>query len=256
MTDLDDLVAGLTRIQSDRIDIEPGHQVPVKRTVAAPPDKEQALHRTHPAPRTVTQWVTGTTMGSRRAVKAPCLISQLAEAIETGSDRTGTRSVPGSRPPLDMTALNLWTEISYNLAHWAHALGITRHHSMIPTDNTQPNPARATVPPVAALLRAVAAAARDRAEDGILDALTRSCRGWTDRIHTLFSPADGQHGIYGAQCPDCGATTVITPRDGENILTPAIVRAPDREKPLVWYICQACTSMRGFPTYDTEEVPA
>lgn len=257
MSDLDDLVAGLTRIRSDRIDVEAGHTVPVKRTVAAPsPIEELALHRTHPAPKTITEWVTGTTMGSRRAVKAPCLISQLAEAIETGNDRTGTRSVPGSRPPLDMAALDLWTEITYQLAYWARALAITRRHSMLPADNLQANVHRASVPPVAALLRAVAAAARDRADDGILDALTRSTRSWTDRIHALFAPAEGQQGVYGAVCPHCGATTVITDRDGEKIQTPAIVRAPDRDKPLTWYICCACGYQRGLPTYDTDEVPA
>lgn len=209
MTDLHDLVNGLTRTAKMRIEV--GYQ--------------------------------GYT------ATAPCLLAQLAEAIEYRDDRNGTRSIPGSRPPLDMTALNLWCDISGSLHFWAHHLGIDRRGYIGPPADSK----GLTLPPIGKLLRAVAAEASGRGMQPIVEALTRSCRSWTDRINAIFSPSEGQQGIYGAQCPDCGATTVITPRDGENIQTPAIVRAPDREKPLVWYICQACTSMRGLPTYDTND---
>lgn len=183
---------------------------------------------------------------------APCLLAQLAEAIETGNDRTGTRSVPGSRPPLDMTALDLWTEICTNLRQWANFLDVQRSVSLKPSDNRPTGERKQKLPPVADLLRAVAAAARDRAEDGIITALTRSCRSWTDRIIGLFAPSEGQQGIYGAVCPHCQQSTVITDRDGENILTPAIIRTRDRDKPLLWFVCQACGWQRGTPSYDTE----
>lgn len=259
MTELDDLVAGLTRIQTDRIDIEAGYALAVKQNIPAPPPEEhRPLHDTHAPATRVTVWATGVTMGGRRKVVAPCLLAQLAAAIETGQDRTGTRSVPGSRPPVDMTALDLWGEIAQNLSHWARALGVSRRgYSVQPAANRPRHDGRyPPLPPIAALLRAVAAAARDRAEDGVLSALTRSCRSWTDRIATLFTPADGQHAIYGAVCPNCQQSTVITDRDGENIQTPAIIRTRDRERPLTWFICQACGWQRGTPSYDTEEVPA
>jgi hypothetical protein len=209
MNDLHDLVAGLTRTEKKHIKI--GYQ--------------------------------GYT------ATAPCLLAQLAEAIEYRDDRNGTRSIPGSRAPLDLTALDLWLEISIAVRGWATHLGINQTGYI-----AQPHESTGlTLPPVGKLLRAVAAEATGRALQDAVDALTRSCRSWTDRIIGLFAPSEGQHAIYGAKCPDCGATTVTTPRDGENIQTPAIVRAPDREKPLVWYICQACTSMRGLPTYDTND---
>lgn len=186
---------------------------------------------------------------------APCLLAQLAEAIEYRDDRNGTRSIPGSRPPLDMTALDLWVEICSNLRQWAVFLDVHRAVSMKPTDNRPSG--KPALPPVGGLLRAVAAAARDRAEQGVLDALTRSCRSWTDRINGLFSPGSGQRQLYGVACIRCDATSVWTDRDGERILTPAIIltRIPDAGSQL---ICQACTWTRDLPSYDYEPegVPA
>lgn len=210
MTDLTDLVAGLTRTEKMRVSV--GYQ-------------------------------------GYTAV-APCLLAQLAEAIEYRDDRNGTRSIPGSRPPLDMTALDLWVEICSNLRQWAQFLDVQRPVSLKPSDNRPVG--KPTLPPVGDLLRAVTAAARDRAEDGVLGALTRSCRSWTDRITGLFSPSMGQRQLYGIACWECDAKTVWTPRDGENILTAAIVlnRIPDAGSQLV---CNNCGWSRDLPSYDTHD---
>lgn len=150
-------------------------------------------------------------------VRAPCLLAQLADAVAASSSGTGGRTTPGSKAPLAMDALDLWTEIEYSVAAWATDLNIDRakyRQSEIPVAAIRAS-ARArehhpdeAVPPVGLLLRAVAARAVERPL--LAEAVERNARRWAGRIAKMLTPdPEASRNLPGIACPHCGELWVV-----------------------------------------------
>lgn len=60
------------------------------------------------------------------AVRAPSLLVQLADAVASSSGGRGGRTVPGSRAPVAVDALDLWHDIHVGVHGWARQLGVDR----------------------------------------------------------------------------------------------------------------------------------
>lgn len=58
--------------------------------------------------------------------RAPCLLTQLHQAVHSSSGGRGGRTVAGSRIPLAADALDLWVEVASSVHGWADALGVDR----------------------------------------------------------------------------------------------------------------------------------
>lgn len=59
-------------------------------------------------------------------VRAPSLLTQLGHAVASSTGGRGGRTIPGSRIPLDVDGLQLWTDIHTSVSAWAQALGVDR----------------------------------------------------------------------------------------------------------------------------------
>lgn len=149
-------------------------------------------------------------------VWAPCLLRQLEEAVANSNAGSGGRAMPGTKAPLDMGALDLWTEIQVSAGAWAAVLGIDRRRYR--------NGPRAadedSIPPVGLLLRAVAADLAGRTDrEAMAQAVERNARRWAGQIERMLTPPlDAGRGIVGAPCHGCGTVWVVSipdPAPGE-----------------------------------------
>jgi hypothetical protein len=146
-------------------------------------------------------------------VRAPCLLRQLEEAVASSSTGVGGRTTPGTRAPLGMDALDLWTEVLVSVGAWAGVLGVDRRkYRSGPRAADEYSP-----PPVGLLLRAVAAEITGRTDrDQMAVAVERNCRRWKIRIEGMLSPPDSAgRGIVGAPCGSCGTRWVVSVPDPE-----------------------------------------
>jgi hypothetical protein len=179
-----------------------------------------------------------------RTVTIPPLLVQLRDALANSGQRSeGVRRVPSSTPPLDLGALDLWTEIAEAALDWAASCDIDPgpvHHER----DARPVPAR--------LLQRAAAALAARGDEHRLQRLALDAERWAARITELLAPPLlRRRRIWGAACPHCGAESVTEyDRDGQRVRVPAITAARDRARPLLWLSCTACGWMRGLPTTD------
>lgn len=200
-------------------------------------------------------------------VRAPSLLTQLADLIATSNNGRGGRTVPTSRLPLDPTALQLWTDLASNVHGWARELGINRRPYLTgrPVDDEA-----ATL--LGRLLRATAAAATARGDDDLIaDAIGRRCwcaaaditpadcrRGcWTHRIRAVLTGTVSDRELRGVACPDCGAYTATEHRDRETYRVPAVIvrvaHLPDAGPDDLWVyrMCRACHA-EGWLDYTTQ----
>ncbi len=137
-------------------------------------------------------------------LRAPCLLAQLASLVGVGLE-SGGRGIPGSRPTINVDAVDLWVEIATATATWCQQLGIDR------TALRDPPPAEDdvhTTPAVGKLLRSCAADAISRGFPQIADRIAHNATAWARRIDTMLTGHTEQRAVRGAGCPDC---TTIAP---------------------------------------------
>lgn len=161
-------------------------------------------------------------------VKAPCLLTQLRNAIAGGME-TGGRGIPTSRPPIAVDALDLWREIGHNTHSWAAHMGLNRRdrhpHSQTPW--------------IGRLLRSCAAQAISTGKPLIADRIEHDARRWTAQITAMLTGQAEQRSIRGAACPTCTQRTIIEDRAGDGTYrVPAIILVT--RDTLRWLVCQAC----------------
>lgn len=179
-------------------------------------------------------------------VRAPCLLTQLEEAVTLGTEGGG-RGVPSSRAPIAIDAADLWSKISYNTHGLAHHLGLNRK---------DPTPGSST-PWVGRLLRHVAAEAVSRGLDKTADRIEHNARKWAAQIETMLTGRAERRALRGAECPNCTqirpyprrligpwagpqpTNTVIDDRPGDGTYrVPAIELVAHNS--LRWRVCRAC----------------
>lgn len=163
-------------------------------------------------------------------VRAPCLLRQLEEAVASSSTGAGGRTTPGTRAPLGMDALDLWTEILLSVGSWAAVLRLDRRRYRNGPQDTDPN----SPPAVGLLLRAVAAEIASRTDrDQMAAAVERNARRWAKRIEAMLSPPDSAgRGIVGAKCRDCGQTWVVSIPNPEPGRPEQVRWVPAEQEPL------------------------
>ena len=174
-------------------------------------------------------------------VTAPCLLAQLHDSIGVGMERGGGASIPGSRPPVDTEALDLWHDIAYTVHAWADHLGIDRR-------DKQPE---SETPHVGRLLRTVAATASSTGRERLTAKVIERADTWRTRIAIYLAGIVPQRGIRGAQCEHCGHTTVLETRDDGTYKVPAIVVVTEPDT--AWIVCQACGDTRPLAVPDVNE---
>lgn len=170
----------------------------------------------------------------RYAVRAPCLLRQLAECLMVGSERGG-RGVPGSRAPVNADVLDLWHGIAHDTHSWARALGYSDARRRDPRD-AHP------IPWIGRLLRNVTASAISSGEAAMADRIERNALRWAADITTMVTGVTEARGVRAA-CPECGATVVIEEREGEGrtqVYAVVLVVRPVNGGPLRWLSCRAC----------------
>lgn len=182
-------------------------------------------------------------------VTAPCLLAQLAEAVEMGGE-SGGRGVPGSRPTIAVEALDLWVRIVTSTHAWADACGLSRR------DSTPDSP----TPWIGRLLRSATATAASTGKQEMVDRITTSARAWVREIRALLTGEVEQRGIRGAVCPDpvCGQMWVVEEREAdgrrvEHYRIPAIVLIVEAildDAVLRWLTCLACGWNRALSLDD------
>lgn len=170
------------------------------------------------------------------SVTAPCLLSQLAEAVAGGIE-AGGRGVPGSRPTIAIDALDLWVRILHCTHTWADACGVSRR------DGAPDNP----TPWVGRLLRSTVATAVSRGHVEMADQMARSATDWAREIRAMLTGEFAQRGIRGAVCPECERTSMIERRhEGKHVehyRVPVIVLITETlgdAGRLRWLSCVAC----------------
>lgn len=161
-------------------------------------------------------------------VKAPCLLTQLRQAVTLGTEG-GTRGIPNSRPPIAVDALDLWHEIAHSTYAWAAHMNLNRHdrhpHSQTPW--------------IGRLLRSCAATAISTGQPPIAERIEHNARRWTSQITAMLTGTTEQRSIRGATCPNCVAATILEDRQGDGLYRiPAIVLVS--RDTLRWLVCQAC----------------
>ena len=180
-------------------------------------------------------------------VTAPCLLAQLAEAVELGGE-SGGRGVPGSRPTIAVEALDLWVRVVTSTHVWADACGLSRR------DGTPDSP----TPWIGRLLRSATATAASTGKQEMVDRITTSARAWVREIRALLTGEVEQRGIRGAVCPDpaCGQMWVVEEREEgrrvEHYRIPAIVLIVEALDigTLRWLTCLACGWNRALSPDD------
>lgn len=161
-------------------------------------------------------------------VKAPCLLTQLREAIAVGSE-TGGRGIPSSRAPINTDAADLWYEIVYSTFGWAAHMALNRR---------DPNPESQT-PWIGRLLRSCAATAISTGQAPTAERIEHNTRRWTAQINTMLTGHTDQRGVRGATCPNCAQATILEDRLGDGLYRiPAIILVS--RDTLRWLVCQAC----------------
>lgn len=205
---------------------------------------------THPALEAVAELIRTQTMriefddipALAYKLRAPCLLAQLATLVGVGSE-TGGRGVPGSRPTVNVDAIDLWTEIVTATAAWCQHLGIDRKPLRSQATLRAVDPDTDTETPAAGkLLRSCAATAISRGHTEVADRIRASATTWTHRITAMLTGHHEQRGVRGAACPECAATTVVDLRDeGDRQVryrVPAIALVV--RETLRWVVCNAC----------------
>lgn len=200
--------------------------------------------------------------------RAPSLLDQLADAVTASTTGRGGRTVPGSRLPLDASAVDLLVAIVTTIHTWARTLGQDRHG-----------------PPSTVLRRVSTTIVASSDHDDLARLVQRRCwcgqtditpadcgRCWTHRIRAMLTPDATDREIRGAACWSCKTktidpvtgtelweptTTTVLDQDGERLRVPAIVvrvaALPDTghtDDLWIYRMCRACGT-EGWLDYTT-----
>lgn len=170
----------------------------------------------------------------RYRVAAPCLLQQLADCA-LGGLRVGVAGGFGSRAPINVDVLDLWSGIATSTYAWAAAVGVAR---------SDPFGGRHAIPWVGRLLRTTTATAVGRGDfRELVDRVQLNAERWAGEIRTMVTGQPTERGVRGADCPECASRWVTEDRPGEGrVRVPAIVltvREVDAGV-LRWLTCLAC----------------
>jgi hypothetical protein len=125
-------------------------------------------------------------MKSVHVTRLPGLLGQLAEQFHPGAtDEQGTRSTPGSRPPVNLDALSAHTAITIGSTRWMWSLGLDIRNT--PASN----------------IRALVGAASTMDSD-TQRALLAELRQWRHQAEVLTGWVSAPYAPHGP-CPQCEA---------------------------------------------------
>jgi len=136
----------------------------------------------------VTQWLV-----------LPSLLAQLEDDVASTSGASG-RSKPGSRPPLNVTALSLLGEIDCVLLDAVRGEGLQHRTG-----------------PIGDRLRQVVAHLVSTADPDVVDWWAHLIKGWAGEVQACLPGEDqgaGQIPIRGMSCPGCSSWSVERVADG------------------------------------------
>jgi hypothetical protein len=175
----------------------------------------------------------------RYRVLAPCLLRQLADCA-LGGMRVGVAGGFGSRAPINVDVLDLWSTIASSAYAWAEVANVAR---------VDPLAGRHAIPWVGRLLRTTVASVAGRGDFvEMLDRIDHNAHRWATEIRTMVTGQPVERGVRGAECPECRAKWVTEYRPGEGrVRAPVIVltvrevaAGPATSIVLRWLTCLAC----------------
>ncbi|MFD8494240.1 hypothetical protein [Amycolatopsis sp. NPDC059657] len=185
---------------------------------------------TQPAQVTVTR-----DDGTLENAATPCLLDQLVQATEPGTERSGT-SAPGSRPPASLNALELVAQISQAMRTALAALG----RDLFGTSRRER---------LAGQVRVWASYAEQWQFDDpdYLVFAAREAERWVAAGRAVLDPPP-RFRLRGHACPTCGHTTVLvwSEIDDEWVRQPALGINTER----VDVVCAACETRWSADTWE------
>lgn len=163
----------------------------------------------------------------------PCLLDQLEDDLGSTSGASG-RSKPGSRPPLNMTALSLLGEVEVVLVDAIVGEGLEKRSNTL-----------------AEKLRQIVAHLVSTADPDVVDWWTRLVKGWCGEVQGCLPGEDegeSQRPIRGMCCPTCATWTVERVTDGVLYRDAALILVMSNRM-VRHAICRACGQswFRGDP---------
>ncbi len=163
----------------------------------------------------------------------PSLLAQLEDDLGSTSGASG-RSKPGSRPPLNMTALSLLGEIDSVLLDAVKGEGLQRRTGSIGDR-----------------LRQVVAHLVSTADPDVVDWWARLVKGWAAEVQACLPGEDqgaAERPIRGMPCPDCDTWTVDRIVGADKFIVPALALV-FANRYVRHALCRSCGAswMRGEP---------
>ena len=172
--------------------------------------------------------------GGVERARVPCLLDQLVEATQPGSERSGS-SAPGSRPPAALNALALVAEIGQAVRWALSALG---HDLFGPGGRVR----------LAGQVRLWASYGETWQHDDpdYLAYAAGEAERWVAGIRAILDPAP-RYFLRGHACPTCGESSVPlwSDAEGDYLRQPALGIDTDR----VEAVCAACDSRWGLDVW-------
>lgn len=171
--------------------------------------------------------------GHTENLTLPCLLDQLEDDLGSTSGASG-RSKPGSRPPLNMTALSLLGELEVVILDAIVGEGQEKRPQTLGKH-----------------LRQLAAHLVSTADPDVVDWWARLIRGWCAEVQSCLPGEDegeSQRPIRGMCCPTCSTWTVERVTDGLVFRDPALMLV-FAARMVRYAICKACGEswFRGDP---------
>ncbi len=177
--------------------------------------------------------------GHTEHLTLPSLLDQLEDDLGSTSGASG-RSKPGSRPPLNMTALSLLGELEVVLVDAIVGEGLEKRSNTL-----------------AEKLRQITAHLVSTAEPDVVDWWAHLVRGWCAEVQGCLPGEDegaSQRPIRGMCCPDCQTWTVERVADGMLYRDAALVLVFSNRY-VRHALCRSCGAswMRGDPLLELAE---
>lgn len=168
--------------------------------------------------------------GSIEQAQTPCLLDQLVQATQPGTERSGS-SAPGSRPPASMNALALVAEISQAMRPALAALGRDLF-----------GPGRRERLTGQVRIWASYAEQWQYDDPDYLSYAAGEAERWVSAGRAVLDPPP-RHRLRGHACPTCGHATVLvwSDVDDEWVRQPALGINTDRAE-VVCAACETCWS--------------
>ncbi|HXI16672.1 MAG TPA: hypothetical protein VNM48_09885 [Chloroflexota bacterium] len=173
--------------------------------------------------------------GHTEHLTLPSLLDQLEDDLGSTSGANG-RSKPGSRPPLNMTALSLLGELEVVILDAIAGEDLEKRQQTLGRH-----------------LRQVVAHLVSTADPDVVDWWTRLVKGWVAEVQACLPGEDegaGQIPIRGMCCPTCRTWTVERVTDGVKYRDAALILVMSNRM-VRHAICRACGEnwFRGEPLW-------